>query len=107
MTLRSTHRATYDLLAELPLEIDAYDHLAANGTGAYGGGQFELGPDRGQIQYLAALFHPFAPNDVAPGGFHHLTPGLPASPLPPPPSEPRFRWDPGADGPTPTDKDQR
>ncbi|MGL6278690.1 MAG: hypothetical protein ACRC50_03945, partial [Gaiella sp.] len=48
----------------------AYDHCAAEGIAAYGGGQFELDPGRGQIQLLAALFHPDAPNDVAPGGFN-------------------------------------
>lgn len=35
----------------------------------YGGGQSELGPGRGQIQLLAALFYPDAPNDVAPVGY--------------------------------------
>ena len=51
--------------------------------GAYGGGQYELGVGRGQIQYLAALFHPDAPNDIAPAGYDALDPepGLPASPL--------------------------
>ena len=44
----------------------AYDHLAAHGIGIYGGGQTELGPGRGQIQYLASLFHPDSPNDTAP-----------------------------------------
>ena len=42
------------------------DDYAGAGAGAYGGGQFELGPGRGQIQHLASLFHPDAPNDVAP-----------------------------------------
>ncbi|HEV8098759.1 MAG TPA: hypothetical protein VGP56_06405, partial [Gaiellaceae bacterium] len=42
-----------------------YDHCAANGISLYGGGMFELGPGRGQIQYLASLFHPDGPNDVA------------------------------------------
>jgi hypothetical protein len=60
----------------------AYDHCEAEGIAAYGGGQFELGPGRGQIQLLAALFHPDAPNDVAPGGFNlDPAPGLPSSPL--------------------------
>jgi hypothetical protein len=61
----------------------AYDYCEANGIGAYGGGQFELGVGRGHIQYLAALFHPDTPNDVAPGGFNlpDPAPGLPASPL--------------------------
>ena len=36
----------------------------------YGGGQFELGPGRGQIQLLASIFHPDTPNDVAPGGYN-------------------------------------
>lgn len=60
----------------------AYDHCAAHGIGAYGGGQFELGVGRDQIQLLAALFHPETPNDVAPGGFNLVpAPGLPTSPL--------------------------
>ena len=50
--------------------------------GAYGGGQFELGVGRDQIQLLAALFHPGTPNDVAPGGFNvDPQPGLASSPL--------------------------
>jgi hypothetical protein len=32
----------------------------------YGGGFGELGVGRHQIQYLASLFHPDTPNDVAP-----------------------------------------
>jgi L-alanine-DL-glutamate epimerase-like enolase superfamily enzyme len=74
--------------------FDAYDYTAANGIGAYGGGQFELGPGRGQIQYLASLFHPDTPNDTSPSGFHVMDPppGLPASPLPPAPSATGFRW---------------
>ena len=60
----------------------AYDHCAAHGIDAYGGGQFELGVGRDQIQLLAALFHPATPNDVAPGGFNVAPqPGLPSSPL--------------------------
>jgi L-alanine-DL-glutamate epimerase-like enolase superfamily enzyme len=63
--------------------LAAYEYCEANGIGAYGGGQFELGPGRGHIQYLAALFHPDTPNDVAPGGFNMSEPhpGLPSSPL--------------------------
>ena len=61
--------------------LAALDHLEAEGIGAYGGGQFELGPGRGQIQHLAALFHPAAPNDVAPLGYHEVEAGLPHSPL--------------------------
>ena len=63
------------------------------GSARYGGGQFELGPGRGQIQYLAALFHPDAPNDIAPSGYDAIEPepGLPASPLTPDPEPTGFR----------------
>jgi L-alanine-DL-glutamate epimerase-like enolase superfamily enzyme len=71
-----------------------YDHCEANGIGLYGGGMFELGPGRGQIQYLASLFHPDGPNDVAPRAYNEPEPrpGLPPSPLPPAPEETGFRW---------------
>ncbi len=74
--------------------LDAYDYCAAHGIGNYGGGQFELGVGRGQNQYLASLFHPDAPNDVAPAGFNLPSPpaDLPCSPLPPQPSAGGFRW---------------
>ena len=73
----------------------AYDYCAEQGIDAYGGGQFELGAGRGQIQYLASLFHPDTPNDVSPTGFHAAEPppGLPTSPLPPAPAVTGFRWD--------------
>ena len=76
--------------------FDAYDELAARSIAVYGGGQFELGVGRGQVQYLASLFHADAPNDVAPGGFNdpEPSPGLPESPLGPPPNVPGFRWQP-------------
>ena len=45
----------------------AYEYCEDRGIAMYGGGQFELGVGRGQIQYLAAIFHPDGPNDVAPG----------------------------------------
>ena len=63
--------------------FDFYDRCAAEGIALYGGGQFELGPGRDLIQLLASLFHPDAPNDVAPGGYNASTPvgGLPTSPL--------------------------
>jgi hypothetical protein len=72
----------------------AYDVCEERGIGAYGGGQFELGVGRGHIQYLASLFHPDTPNDVAPGGYNDVEPvaGLPDSPLPPQPSATGFRW---------------
>ena len=48
----------------------AYDYCEERGIGAYGGGQTELGPGRGQIQYLASIFHPDTPNDIAPSGYN-------------------------------------
>ncbi len=61
---------------------DAYDYCATHGIGTYGGGQYELGPGRGQIQYLASIFHPNAPNDVAPAEYDELAPP-PHAPCPP------------------------
>ncbi len=74
--------------------LDAYDYCAERGIGCYGGGQFELGVGRGQNQYLASIFHPGTPNDVAPGGFNLPRPpaGLPCSPLAPAPHETGFPW---------------
>jgi hypothetical protein len=78
--------------------LDFYDYCAERGIGLYGGGMFELGPGRGQIQYLASLFHPDAPNDVAPRAYNEPEPreGLPPSPLEPAPSPEGFRWAEGA-----------
>jgi len=74
--------------------LDLYDYCSEQGIGNYGGGQTELGVGRGQIEYLAALFHPDSPNDVAPGVYNlvPLPAGLPGSPLPPSPSPTGFRW---------------
>jgi L-alanine-DL-glutamate epimerase-like enolase superfamily enzyme len=74
--------------------FESYEYCFENGIGIYGGGQFELGPGRGQIQYLASIFHPDTPNDVAPGGYNasEPTPGLPKSPLTPALSKTGFRW---------------
>ena len=72
--------------------LEFYDLCEERGIAIYGGGQFELGPGRGQIQQLASLFHPEGPNDVAPTAYN-LGPseGLPPSPLPPPSPDPGFR----------------
>jgi O-succinylbenzoate synthase len=63
--------------------FDFYDACERAGIALYGGGQFELGVGRQQIQHLASLFHPDAPNDVAPSGYNASEPveGLAASPL--------------------------
>jgi hypothetical protein len=63
--------------------FDFYDACEREGIALYGGGQFELGAGRAQIQLLASLFHPDAPNDVAPAGYNATEPvaGLPVSPL--------------------------
>jgi len=60
----------------------AFEHDVA----LYGGGQFELGVGRGQIQELASLFYPAGPNDVAPGAYNdvRLPDEPPRSPISPP-----------------------
>jgi hypothetical protein len=72
-----------------------YDHCEEHGIGAYGGGQWELGVGRGQIQVLASLFHPDTPNDTAPRGYNEADPppGLPTSPMEPRLTPTGFRWD--------------
>ena len=66
--------------------FEFYEWCLANDVSMYGGGQFELGIGRVQIQELASLFHADMPNDVAPAAFN--APELPKdaqeSPLPPP-----------------------
>jgi len=71
-----------------------YEHCAAEGIAIYGGGQGEVEVGRGQIQYLASLFHPDTPNDTAPSGYNDpaVPPGLPTSPMDPAPSATGFRW---------------
>jgi hypothetical protein len=63
--------------------FEFYERCEQHAISLYGGGQFELGIGRAQIQLLAAVFHPEAPNDVAPGGYNEPLPraGLPTSPL--------------------------
>ena len=74
--------------------LSVYDHCDAEGIAIYGGGQGEQGVGRGQIQYLASLFHPDTSNDVAPSGYNDpaVPDGLPTSPMDPVPSATGFRW---------------
>ena len=74
--------------------FEIYDYCEAHGIGAYGGGMFEQGPGRGQLQYLASLFHPDGPNDLAPVEYNlqHAAGDLPLSPLSPEPDQTGFRW---------------
>jgi len=77
--------------------LGLYDRIHEEGLGAYGGGQYELGPGRGQIQYLASLFHADAPNDTSPVDYHLAPrPGVPPSPMAPAASPTGFRWGAGA-----------
>ena len=98
--------STWERLAQLPVQIEecVLEGLRQDVSSSFerkstlihlrGGGQFELGAGRGHIQYLASLFHPDAPNDVAPSGFNlaQAQPGLPSSPLAPRPAEVGFAW---------------
>ena len=67
--------------------FEFYEACESRGIALYGGGQFELGPGRVQIQELASLFHPDAPNDVAPGVFN--TTAVPDDAPPSPLTSPR------------------
>ena len=64
-----------------------YDYCDSKGIEMYGGGQAELGVGRGQIQLLAALFHPNGVNDIAPSGYDwaEFPRNLEPSPLDPKP----------------------
>jgi hypothetical protein len=70
-------------LGSLANLLELYAYAEERGIALYAGGQFELGPGRGQIQLLASLFHADAPNDCAPAVYHAggPRPGLPTSPL--------------------------
>jgi L-alanine-DL-glutamate epimerase-like enolase superfamily enzyme len=74
--------------------LSVYEHCEREGIAIYGGGQGEMWPGRGQIQYLASLFHPDTSNDVAPSGYNDpaVPDGLPVSPMDPEPSPTGFRW---------------
>ena len=63
-------------------------------SGCTAAGSSSSGPGRGHIQYLASVFHPDTPNDVAPGGYNEpdVPAGLPDSPLEPVAHATGFRW---------------
>jgi hypothetical protein len=71
----------FGTVRELLATIEACEE---RGIHMYGGGQYELGPGRPQIQRLASVFYPEGPNDVAPSAYNEGEPraGLPQSPLP-------------------------
>jgi hypothetical protein len=66
--------------------LECIEACEARDIRMYGGGQFELGPGRRQIQRLASVFYADAANDVAPSEYNEGLPhaGLSPSPLPPP-----------------------
>jgi L-alanine-DL-glutamate epimerase-like enolase superfamily enzyme len=74
--------------------MSIYAYCEENGLEIYGGGQGEVGLGRGQIQYLASLYHPDTSNDTAPAGYNDpaVPEGMPTSPMDPVPSETGFRW---------------
>jgi L-alanine-DL-glutamate epimerase-like enolase superfamily enzyme len=64
--------------------LETIEHCERNDVRMYGGGQYELGIGRSQIQTVASIFYADGPNDVAPGGYNapEAVTGLPTSPLP-------------------------
>jgi hypothetical protein len=66
--------------------VECIEACEERGVRMYGGGQFELGHGRAQIQKLASLFYADGPNDVAPSAYNEggPNPDLPRSPLPAP-----------------------
>jgi hypothetical protein len=66
--------------------LECIQECGSRGIRMYGGGQFELGPGRLQIQKLASVFYPDGPNDVAPSEYNEgpAREGLTRSPLPAP-----------------------
>jgi hypothetical protein len=74
--------------------LECIDKAQVAGVTLYGGGQFELGVGREQVQALASLFYADGPNDVAPRDYHGgARPGAPRSPLMPAPQGPGFAFE--------------
>jgi hypothetical protein len=65
--------------------FETVEYAERHGIAMYGGGQFELGVGRGQVQALASLLYHDGPNDVAPRAYNdpEVSDGLAASPLEP------------------------
>ncbi|WP_224449044.1 hypothetical protein [Haloprofundus salilacus] len=63
--------------------LETVEYADERDISLYGGGQFELGVGRTQIQQLASLFYPEGPNDVAPGEYNdpEVPTTAPPSPL--------------------------
>lgn len=73
--------------------LECVETAQAAGLQLYGGGQFELGVGREQIQALASLFYADGPNDVAPRDYHgEARRGVPRSPLAPVAQDPGFAF---------------
>lgn len=81
----------FGFLSEL---LRTYEYCGGQGIVMYGGGQFEVGIGREQAQYLASMFHPNGPNDIAPLAYNspELSDASPRSPLRPDPAEHGFAW---------------
>ena len=50
--------------------LECIEECEERGIRMYGGGQFELGPGRPEIQRLASVFYADGPNDVAPSEYN-------------------------------------
>ena len=72
--------------------LETIDYCEERDVSLYGGGQFELGVGRDQIQALAALWYPDGPNDVAPRPYNdpNHEGDLPGSPIDVAPEGPGF-----------------
>ena len=74
--------------------LDIYDYCEREGSSRTAAAKTELDVGRGHIQLLASIFHPDAPNDVAPSGYDHRDfpeTGLEPSPIDPRPEPIGFR----------------
>ncbi|MCW2928345.1 MAG: hypothetical protein JWM86_2313 [Thermoleophilia bacterium] len=77
--------------------LDTIARCDAEGIPCYSGGQYELGIGRTQVQAIASLCYPDAPNDCAPVLFHGASPedaaSMPLGPVTPPAGHLGFGWD--------------